>query len=465
MHLFHPHWRLASSLTLAVFVCVSVAVADQTKTLPLVAAGEALPPPGARIVNGLETVTFPETVAVLFPSSICSGTVIDCDTVLTAAHCVCSSTGANCQAGGPDLQSPANVRVFAQHGGIWEVDEIVVHPNYQFGTGGDVAVLNLKSVNTVAPSADLSRELAGTGPPTSGIMPMPINTVASPPNGLAGQVAGFGVTAGANSDSGIKRWGWVTTNACSGVPDNNHVCWDFLNPLGPPGQDSSTCNGDSGGPLFTHNGVEVAVSGVTSGGNVSCLPPDHPFDTDVFKYRSFIQSAKSAADTRDRQGAGMCGDLPDVFSYFVPLVYYCDPVLSDGTPQVTCGPLTVPANTKALKVAINGEFSVDADIHVAYNRQPTVNDSDCAPFLNGPFEFCEFRQGSTPFSGDTQQSLAAPQAAAGVSPGEWWVLVDRFAGTTGKVQVTMTIFPDVDDIIFWDDLESSDTSWWTSTVP
>ena len=464
MHRSRSSWRLAFSLTLAISLFSNIAVAQKSTVVPFKAVGEDLPPPGARIVNGLETVAFPETVAVLFPGSICSGTVIDCDTVLTAAHCVCSSTGANCQAGGPDLESPANVRVFAQHGGMWEVDEIVVHSNYQFGTGGDVAVLNLSSVNTLAPSSDPARAVTGTGPPTSGIMPIPINTVASPPNGLAGQVAGFGITAGTNADSGIKRWGWVETDSCVGVPNNNHVCWDFLNPLGPPGQDSSTCNGDSGGPLFTHNGVEVAVSGVTSGGNASCLPPDHPFDTDVFKYRSFIQAAKSSADTRDRVGAGMCGDLPDVFSYFVPLVYTCDGVLSAGSPQLTCGPLDIPENTKALKVAINGEFAVDADLYVAHDRIPTKGDSDCASLLGGPFEFCEFRQGSTPFSGDFQEAVSAPEITSGVSPGNWWVMVDRFAGTTGKVQVTLTIFPDVDDIIFWDDLESNDTSWWDSAV-
>ena len=464
MHRFRSNWCPASAVTLTILLCSSLAAAEKPEILPFQEVGSDLEPPGARIVNGLNTVTFPETVAVLFPNSICTGTVIDCDTVLTAAHCVCSSIGANCQSGGPDLESAANVLVFAQHSGMWEVDEIVVHPDYQFGVGGDVAVLNLKPVDILAPSSDPSRSVTGSGPPTSGIMPIPINTTASPPNGLMGQVAGFGITSGTSSDSGIKRWGWVETNACSGVPNNNHVCWDFLNPLGPPGQDSSTCRGDSGGPLFTHTGIEVAVSGVTSGGNTSCLPPDTPFDTDVFRYRSFIQGAKSTSGDRVREGAGVCGDLPDVFSYFVPIVYFCDPVLNGTTPQILCGPVTVPENTKALKVGLNGEFSIDADLYVAFDRQPTTSDFDCAPFLNGSFEFCEIQQGSTPFSGVAGDDPSSPEAVTAVSAGEWWVLLDRFAGTTGQVQVTITMFPNVDDIIFWDDLESGDTSWWTSTT-
>ena len=160
----------------------------------------------------------------------------------------------------------------------------------------------------------------------------------------------------------------------------------------------------------------------------------------------------------------MCGDLPDVFSYFIPLVYFCDPVLSGGNPQPVCGPIDVPKGTKAMRVNLNGEFSVDGDLYVAHDRQPTTSDYDCRPFQPGSFESCEFRQGSTPFNGVLQKDLSAPEAISAVSTGEWWVMVDLFDGTTGKVQVTITMFPDVDDIIFWDDLESTDTSWWDSTT-
>src|SRR5262245_59209009 len=59
------------------------------------------------IVNGDLTSAYPSAGALLFGadpavSTIqCSGTLIGCDTFLTAAHCVCPTDGADCQGGTP----------------------------------------------------------------------------------------------------------------------------------------------------------------------------------------------------------------------------------------------------------------------------------------------------------------------------------------------------------------------------
>ncbi|NIQ98302.1 MAG: trypsin-like serine protease, partial [Desulfuromonadales bacterium] len=63
-----------------------------------------------------------------------------------------------------------------------------------------------------------------------------------------------------------------------------HLCWRFPGTAaaGAPGTDSSTCPGDSGGPLFMNFGSGLRVAGVTSGGRQVCHDADIPFDTDVF---------------------------------------------------------------------------------------------------------------------------------------------------------------------------------------
>jgi hypothetical protein len=104
-------------------------------------AGPALSQPQPRIVNGIHTQQLPTTGALLVSfgdqlGAICSGTLIGCDAFLTAAHCVCPGDTA-C------TPSPLPYRVFLQHGGIFHVSNIVVHPSFLFGEHNDVAVVTL----------------------------------------------------------------------------------------------------------------------------------------------------------------------------------------------------------------------------------------------------------------------------------------------------------------------------------
>ncbi len=223
-----------------------------------------------KIVNGVATQTQPATGALLVPFgsgylSGCSGTLIGCQTFLTAAHCVCPGSTA-CS---PD---PNGYAVYLQNAGIHAVSAIDVHPSFNFAVAADVAVVTLAA-------------------PVSGIPPMPINTSVTPPLGSTGTIVGFGVTGGNNLDGGVLRQGQVVTSSCSGlVPEPEHVCWVFQSPFGPPGQDSNTCSGDSGGPLFVDLGAGPVVAGITSGGtSTACTGTDFSFDANVFLYQSFIQ--------------------------------------------------------------------------------------------------------------------------------------------------------------------------------
>lgn len=276
----------------------------------LLSAGTVWPEVSSRIVNGLPTQDRATVGALLVDFKpglfgICSGTLIGCGTFLTAAHCVCSGLDSS-TCGTPD---PSDFKVYLQHGGIFDVGSVVVNPAFDFGTASDVAVLTLSN-------------------PVTGIVPTPINTSGTPPLGTFGDIAGFGITSGVNDDLGLKREGSVVSASCFDlVPEPAHICWAFADPVGAPGTDSNTCNGDSGGPLFMNIGGSDAVAGVTSGGfNSNCQPPDLAFDANVFENRTFIQNA--AADLSPIA----CGPLSEVGAPETEVITFAPVSFEDSAP-------------------------------------------------------------------------------------------------------------------------------------
>jgi hypothetical protein len=349
------------------------------------------------IVNGLFTSAYPSTALLLLGSSagsadmLCTGTLIGCETVLTAAHCVDGSTTAN------------DVHVFFQHAGTFGVSNITIHPNYSFPVA-DLAVLQLSS-------------------PVTGIAPTSINEGAHPAFGTAATIVGFGRTGGTNQEYGLKRMGEVVTNSCAGHPNssvvnNEHVCWTYTTPIGNPGEDSSTCHGDSGGPLFTNGsgyekvvGNENVLSGVTSGGsNNTCLQTIRPYDVDVFQYRQWI--AQQGGTDLDRS---FCGDMAQVGevlkSWYTPFTGS----LSAGKTQARFTVSSLSTDI-VLRVALNGDDSTDFDLYVKYGSAPSLSSYDCRQFGTNSFGVCEFDE---------------PQH------GTWHILVNRHDGD-GNFQVTAT---------------------------
>jgi hypothetical protein len=244
----------------------------------------------SRIVNGVETQARATTGALLVGNrsnfvQICSGTLVGCETFLTAAHCVCPGS-TFCE---PDA---SGFFVYLQHGGIVGAAGVAVEPGYHFGEEHDVAVVTL-------------------GAAVTGIPPSAINESGDPAYGTSATIAGYGITTGGRNDSGLLREGNVVTSNCqSGVPEPAHVCWTFENPVGEAGVDSNTCSGDSGGPLFADLGEGTRVIGITSGGfSTNCLPSDLSFDTNVFRDAAFIRAVAGAdLDSPACGGVSQVGD-------------------------------------------------------------------------------------------------------------------------------------------------------------
>jgi hypothetical protein len=353
-----------------------------------------------RIVNGVLAYDFPTTGQLLYgydslpPGPIdddnqiswCSGTLIGCQTFLTASHCV------------EDDLDPSHYRVFLQHAGLFDVVSVTRHPSYT--SGGfpefDVAVLKLAT-------------------PVTAIDPTEINSSLSPPIGTIGTIAGFGRSGGFADDYGIKRAGFVQTSDCtgllSGLGNEELVCWDFLSPLGPAGTDSNSCNGDSGGPLFADLGGGEVVVGVTSGGvNGACTAPDYSYDANAFAYNAFIAAELGVDSTAS------CGGLPAVGDPNV-LVGGEAATLSSFVSSKT-SIVHVTGAPDELRFALNGENpDFDVDFYVKEGLGVSVVDFDCKSDAVSNFADCIF-----------------PTPAAG----PWSVLVRRFSGS-GVYQLTTTI--------------------------
>ncbi|HVR28201.1 MAG TPA: trypsin-like serine protease, partial [Thermoanaerobaculia bacterium] len=348
----------------------SRAAAAETSPAALDAGARAAAPgPVPRIVNGLPTQDFPAAAALLDRATglqLCSAVLAGCSTVLTAAHCVCSGIGAECQPGGPALAHAAELEVFLAHAGFFSVESIAVQPAFRFGIRDDIAVLRLSE-------------------PVEGVTPSPLNSVARLPHGTTAEIVGFGLATESIFDNGIKRAGGIVTGPCTVVPGDEYVCWEFDQPLGPPGTDANTCSGDSGGPLYFDFGSGPLLAGIGSGGvNANCQPDDLPFDAEVFS-----NLAEIAALAGPDVGAAECGELPAAGGPGALQVLRAGELAQGETADFA---FQVPAGARALRVGLNAEEGLlfnDFDLALGRSGPPGPGTVECSSMREGTYEFCE----------------------------------------------------------------------------
>lgn len=343
----------------------------------------------ARIVNGVRTSAFATTGALIqgatadSAGSWCSGTLIGCRTFLTANHCV------------NDDRRPEMYHVYLQNGGIHAVEAISErHPEYDF-PHADVALVRLATE-------------------VEGIEPTPIHVGPAIPSGTPGTLVGFGRSGGLRNDYGIKRVGEVRTAACT-RPETTLLCWDFDAPVGLPGEDSNTCNADSGGPLFVDlgGGLPTVVAGITSGGTRSdCLAGDHSYDVDIRQFAQFVEEFSG-----DDLTGGACGDLPAVGTPGAQVLSASGELEAGSSRHYR---LVTSAGLGELRVAVNGEDdgATDLNLYVRRGDIATPTENDCAQDGSGTYAYC---------------------AVENPEPGDWFLHVEQAGTRAGVFQVTVTL--------------------------
>jgi len=363
-----------SRLVLVLFLIAGACAQDSDGEL---AIGEAAQP----IVNGTTTAEFPATGMLLGGSSeggmFCSATLIGCQTVLTAAHCVCSGTGGDCASTTPSQPTV----VFFQNAGFFEVERVDVNPAYNEAIEYDAAILHLAE-------------------PVTGIRPVP---VASAPitAGSAAVIVGFGRTGGNVYEYGIKRQGQVTTTACSPELGTGKLCWAFDGSAS--ASESNVCHGDSGGSTYVVSGGVPTIVGVHSTTNqMSCLEAPGTFesaDTSVYDHRDFITDR-----AEEVLAEASCGDLPVVGDANVTVAAENGRVEIGQTADFT---IEVPRGTAELRVALNSTDGAGAnlDLYLKAGEPASPSFADCAAAGEGPHGYCQV---DSPATGTWYVQVIAP---------------------------------------------------------
>lgn len=295
------------------------------------------------VVKGTPVVGYPNAGSLQrardgnLPGMICTGTLIGCDTFLTAAHCVCDRDDKGDPCGIP---TPAEeLSVYFQHGGIFEVASVEAHPDFDF-PDNDIAVVRLAE-------------------PVIGIKPAPL-VLENPALDAQLTIVGFGITVKGGIDGGIKREGALQRTACAYQRDDLMLCYD------PEESPTVSCNGDSGGPNYLEIDGVQHVAGIVSGGGTSTSCAERQkFATGVYAHLPFV------VEHSGELGQERCGDIASVEEPGSVVL------ASEGEGTRVSHSVEVPAGTAELRIGANALRGSKLGLALAHESEPDYIVDDC----------------------------------------------------------------------------------------
>lgn len=240
---------------------------------------------------------FPTVVAITAGGGICTGTIVDREWILTAAHCVDPKV----------LQMSSQQQV---------TDSVRVYYNTTtILTSAGRANFRRAAMTIPKPTFNISAlgsndiGLIKLAAPIDGITPSPINfEAAKAPIGVVVQQVGFGATTVTNGEPGnagalffLNNRTSVSCSSLGGGSNTNLLCFSQTDAKG-------KCSGDSGGPSFAMIDGKQTVVGVTSFGDMGCGTFGADTRTDIEK--SFLLATApilaGACDGDEDCNGGIC---------------------------------------------------------------------------------------------------------------------------------------------------------------
>lgn len=231
-----------------------------------------------RIIDGVNTSPnkHPSITVILTGTSLCGGTVINPQWILTAGHCVVNQgklVDLSKVSVGINPTRTEGRSIFAKE---WiTASKIIVHPNYSL-PNNDIALIQLSKA-TNAKVETLNNDSNGLVGEIATIVGMGSTTRQEPNEEVQNKIPDFLQEA----QVPIIKWD-ICNNVFKGGVPANILCAGYSS------RRADVCSGDSGGPMYVQkNGVKVQVGVVSFGAGCGVGNPSGY--TDVSKYQSFLE--------------------------------------------------------------------------------------------------------------------------------------------------------------------------------